>query len=123
MTDRFEVRPADLLAHAGHIGTVAAGVEQAQAAGGAVRAGSGAYGQLCAMVPAMLNVLQGELIDGIADSAASLRDMGDQVRLAARQYLLTETTSSRSRRPWTGSPATPPRSRPTPRPGATSAPA
>jgi hypothetical protein len=90
MTDRFEVRPGDLIAHAGHVDTVAAGVDEARAAGAAVRAGSEAYGQLCAMVPVLLNVLQSELIDGIADSAASLREMGDQVRLTAREYAATD---------------------------------
>jgi hypothetical protein len=90
MGDGFGVAPADLLAHGNHVHAVADGVEQALAAGRSVRAGGEAYGQLCSMVPVWLGVLQDALLDGVADSLASIRDTGDQVRAAAGTYDSTD---------------------------------
>ncbi|GAA0485878.1 hypothetical protein Ade02nite_09490 [Paractinoplanes deccanensis] len=90
MSGEFSVRPADLVAHGGHVEGVAAQVGEAAAAGRAVRAGAGAYGQLCAMVPAMLDVLQGDLVDGVADSAEALRDTAAKLRATAEHYDATD---------------------------------
>lgn len=99
MTGPIGVRPADLHAHGGHVQAVADGVEEALAAGRAVRAGSGAYGQLCLMVPVLLGALQDVLIDGIADAATAVRDTGDRVRAAADGYeRADEENASRLRR-------------------------
>ena len=92
MSDRIGVRPADLTAHAGRIEAIGDRVATARQAGDVVRAGAGAYGQLCVMVPVMLGVLQDLLIGGIGAAAGSLHDTGDRLRTAADAY---ETTDQR----------------------------
>jgi hypothetical protein len=92
MSDQIEVRPADLAAHAGRIETIGDRVATARRAGDVVRAGAGAYGQVCVMVPAMLGVLQDILVDGIDAAARSLQDTGCRLRTAAQAY---ETTDQR----------------------------
>ncbi|MEV4349513.1 type VII secretion target [Actinoplanes sp. NPDC049596] len=94
MSGEFSVRPADLAAHGGHVEDVAGQVDEAAAAGRAVQADAGAYGRLCAMVPAMLNVLQSVLVDGIGDSAGSLRDTGAKLRATAEHYDSTDQASA-----------------------------
>jgi Excreted virulence factor EspC, type VII ESX diderm len=84
--DGIAVRPADLAAHAGHLDSVAAGVTTAQQAGTAVRLDAGAYGQLCAVVPVLLGVLQDRLLDGIGTAAESLHDTGQRLRTIASHY-------------------------------------
>ncbi|WP_245923903.1 type VII secretion target [Paractinoplanes atraurantiacus] len=71
MSDRMSVRATELVTHAGHVEAVADGVATAAGAGRAVRAGNDAYGQLCVMVPAMLNALQDILVDGLDECAES----------------------------------------------------
>jgi hypothetical protein len=85
-TDRFGVRHAELITHAGQIEEVGGKVATAAAAGSAVRAGGDAYGKLCAMVPVVLNALQDVLIDGINAAAESLRDTGGRLRATATDY-------------------------------------
>lgn len=86
VTEQFGVRPADLVAHAGHVEAVGDRVANAGSAGAAVRAGAGAYGQLCSMVPVLLNGLHDVLIDGIGVAAQSLRDTGGRLRTVAGEY-------------------------------------
>ena len=74
------------MGHAGHVEAVADEVAAAAGAGRVVRAGSGAYGQLCVMVPAMLGVLQDILVDGLDECASSLRDTGARLRTTASEY-------------------------------------
>lgn len=90
MSDRIGVRPADLTAHAGHIEAIGDRVATARQAGDAVRAGAGAYGQLCVMVPVMLGVLQDVLVEAIGAAAASLDDTGVRLRSAAQAYEATD---------------------------------
>lgn len=97
MTD-FQVQPTDLYAHGSRVLAVADAVDEALSAGQAVRAGAGAYGQLCTLVPVLLGALQDALADGIADSARSLRDTGDALRAVAAGYELTDEDVSRSLR-------------------------
>ncbi len=94
MTGPFELRPADLHAHAGHVREVADDVDLASAAGRAVRAAPGAYGQLCAIVPVMLGALQDVLVDEIADSAEDLRRTAGLVRAAADGYERTDEANA-----------------------------
>jgi hypothetical protein len=68
---------------AGEVGT-------AKGAGEAVRVGSEAYGQLCQIVPALLNELQDLLLDGIGAAQESLHDTGDRLRTAAQGYQGTD---------------------------------
>lgn len=90
MTDQVGVRHAELVTHAGHVEAIADQVATAAGAGRAVRADNGAYGQLCVMVPAMLNVLQDILVDGLDEAAESLRDTGARLRTTAGEYEATD---------------------------------
>ena len=90
MSDRFGVRPADLVAHAGHVEAVGDRVGTAAQAGGAIRAGADAYGKLCVMVPVMLGALQDVLVDGIGAASDGLRDTGGRLRTAAQSYEATD---------------------------------
>jgi hypothetical protein len=89
-TDRFGVRHAELITHAGHVEDIAEKTKTAAGAGSAVRAGGDAYGQLCMMVPVMLNALQDVLIDGINAAAESLHDAGARLRATATEYEATD---------------------------------
>ena len=84
--DGIQVRPADLRAHAATIDTVADHVETAKQAGEAVRLDAGAYGQLCTIVPVLLNGLQALLIDGIDTAAHSVHDTAGRLRATADAY-------------------------------------
>jgi hypothetical protein len=86
MTNHFGVREADLVGHAGHVSAIGDQVSAAAQAGAATRAGTDAYGKLCAMVPVMLNALQDVLVDGIKAAADSLQDTGDRLRSTAQDY-------------------------------------
>lgn len=90
MSDQVAVRYTELVTHAGHVDGVADQVAVAAQAGSAVRAGGDAYGKLCAMVPVMLNVLQGSLIGGINAAATSLCDTGTRLRTTADDYASTD---------------------------------
>ena len=90
MPDQVRVRHAELIAHAGTVEAIGGRVSTAAAAGAAVRAGSDAYGMLCAMVPVMLNGLQDALVDGIRSAADSLHDTGARLRTAAAEYDTTD---------------------------------
>jgi len=90
MTDRVGVRHAELVTHAGHVEGIGDQVATAARAGAALRAGNDAYGQLCVMVPIMLNALQDVLVDGIDAAADSLHDTGVRLRITAAGYETTD---------------------------------
>jgi hypothetical protein len=90
MTDQVGVRHPELVTHAGHIEAIGDRVSTAASAGAAVRAGNGAYGKLCVIVPVMLNALQDVLVDGINSAAESLRDTGLRLRTTASDYEATD---------------------------------
>ena len=94
MSDRLSVRHTELVTHAGHVEAIAGRVATAAGAGRAVRADNGAYGQLCVMVPAMLNVLHDILVDGLDECAESLRDTGAKLRTTAGEYTASDTFSA-----------------------------
>jgi Excreted virulence factor EspC, type VII ESX diderm len=98
MTDQFEVRPQELVTHAGHVEAVAARVTTAAEAGAAVRPGSDAYGKLCVMVPVMLGALQDAVVDGIAAAAESLEDTGARLRATAESYAAIDARRRQSLR-------------------------
>jgi hypothetical protein len=83
---QFQVNSADLVAHAGQVDGIGDGLATAQQAGEAVRTDAGAYGQLCQIVPALLNGLQQQLIDGIATAARAAHDTADSLRAVAADY-------------------------------------
>jgi hypothetical protein len=86
MRDAVEVAPGDLRRHAGRLDAIADALTTAQQAGQAVRLGVGAYGQLCALLPPLLDGLQQVLVDGIDTAARSVRDTAGRVRAAADAY-------------------------------------
>ncbi|WLS44489.1 type VII secretion target [Micromonospora profundi] len=84
--DGIQVDPADLTAHAARLDRCAGGLDTAQQAGQHVRLGTDAYGQLCAMMPMMLDGLQRTLVDGITTAAGSVRDTAGRLRTGADRY-------------------------------------
>jgi hypothetical protein len=90
MSDQVGVRHAELITHAANVEAVAERVSTAAQAGATVQAGGDAYGKLCVMVPAMLNALQGVLVDGINAAADSLHDTGGRLRTTAGDYEATD---------------------------------
>ncbi|GIM89746.1 type VII secretion target [Paractinoplanes toevensis] len=86
MSGQVHVNSADLVSHAGHLDGIGDGLDQARQAGAVVRTDSGAYGQLCQIVPALLNILQTQVIDGISTAATSVHDTAEQVRAVAADY-------------------------------------
>jgi hypothetical protein len=85
-TDHVRVSPGDLVTHAGQIDGIGEQLATAQQAGSAVRVNTAAYGKLCQFVPALLNTLQDQIIDGIATAATSTHDTADALRSVAADY-------------------------------------
>jgi hypothetical protein len=83
---QVQVNSADLVAHAGQVDGIGDGLAIAQQAGAAVRTDAGAYGQLCQFVPALLSVLQSQVIEGIATAASSVHHTADALRSVAAAY-------------------------------------
>jgi hypothetical protein len=96
MSEHVSVRHTELITHAGHVEAVADTMATVAGAGRAVRADQGAYGQLCVMVPAMLNVLHDILVDGLDECSESLRDTGSKLRTTASEYGASDTSSANS---------------------------
>ncbi|MEU4216893.1 type VII secretion target [Actinoplanes sp. NPDC026623] len=87
-TDRggFEVNSATLVSHADRIDTIGDGLTAAGQAGQTAQTDTGAYGQLCQFVPALLNGLQQEMIDGMNTAAGSAHETADALRSVAAAY-------------------------------------
>ncbi|MEU4243590.1 type VII secretion target [Actinoplanes sp. NPDC026619] len=94
MTDQFSVITQDLAAHSRTVATIGDGVKEAGDAGGTVRAGGDAYGQICSFLPPLLGVLQDVLIQGIADSAADLQDTAGKLRATVDEYESVDANSA-----------------------------
>ncbi|GIF26692.1 acetylglutamate kinase [Actinoplanes tereljensis] len=86
MSGEVQVNSAELVTHAGRLDGIGDGLTTAKQAGEAVRTDSGAYGQLCQIVPALLNILQSQVIDGIGTAATSVHDTATEVRAVAADY-------------------------------------
>ncbi|MET7709905.1 type VII secretion target [Micromonospora sp. NPDC005413] len=84
--DGIQVDPADLTTHAARLDRCAGNLDTAQQAGQHVRLGTDAYGQLCAMMPTLLDGLQRALVDGIGTAAGSVRDTAGKLRTGADRY-------------------------------------
>lgn len=84
--DGIQVDPDDLIAHAARLDRCAGSLDTAQQAGQHVRLGTDAYGQLCAMMPVLLDGLQRTLVDGVGAAAASVRDTAGKLRVGADRY-------------------------------------
>jgi hypothetical protein len=86
MIGQLQVSSADLVTHAAQVDGIGARLTLAQQVGAAARTDAGAYGRLCQFVPALLNVLQSQVIDGIATAASSIHDTADALRSVAAAY-------------------------------------
>lgn len=93
--DGIHVRPEDLTAHAGHLDRAADRLDTARAAGQHVRLSADAYGQLCVLVPMLLDGLQRTLVDGIGAAAGSVRDSGERLRAGAARYRAADARAER----------------------------
>ncbi|BCJ62756.1 type VII secretion target [Micromonospora endophytica] len=93
--DGIHVRPEDLTAHAGHLDRIAERLDTTRAAGQHIRLGAGAYGQLCAMMPTLLDGLHRTLVDGIGTAAGSVRDTAGRLRVGADRYRASDARAAR----------------------------
>ncbi|MFF0658288.1 type VII secretion target [Micromonospora tulbaghiae] len=92
--DGLQVDPDDLTAHAAHLGRCADSIDTARHAGQHVRLSADAYGQLCAIMPVLLDGLQRTLTDGIGTAAASVRDTAEKVRSSAERYRASDARAA-----------------------------
>ncbi|MEU8072322.1 type VII secretion target [Micromonospora sp. NPDC049151] len=92
--DGLRVDPDDLTAHAAHLGRHADSIDTARQAGQHVMLSADAYGQLCAIMPVLLDGLQRTLTDGIGTAAASVRDTADRVRTSAERYRASDARAA-----------------------------
>ncbi|WP_431974797.1 type VII secretion target [Micromonospora haikouensis] len=84
--DGIRVDPGDLTTHAAHLERCADSLDTARQAGQHVRLGTDAYGQLCAIMPVLLDGLQQTLVGGVDAAARSARDTAGRLRSAAEGY-------------------------------------
>ncbi|MEU8190616.1 type VII secretion target [Micromonospora carbonacea] len=84
--DGIRVDPGDLTTHAAHLERCADSLDTARRAGQHVRLDADAYGQLCALMPALLDGLQQTLVGGVDAAARSARDTAGRLRSAAEGY-------------------------------------
>ncbi|WP_319460169.1 type VII secretion target [Micromonospora sp. RTP1Z1] len=87
----IDVVPTDLTAHAGHLDGIADALAVARQAGASVRLGADAYGQLCELMPVLLDQVQRVLVDGVGTAARSVGDTADRLRTVAARYRETDT--------------------------------
>jgi hypothetical protein len=84
--EQFQVKSSDLVSHAVEVNGIGDGLGAAKQAGEAVRVDTGAYGQLCQFVPAILNGLQSHVIEGLGAAVTSAHDTADALRSTAADY-------------------------------------
>ncbi|MEU4791435.1 type VII secretion target [Micromonospora tulbaghiae] len=92
--DGLQVDPDDLTAHAAHLDRCAGSIDTARQAGQHVRLSADAYGQLCAIMPVLLDGLQRTLTDGIGTAAASVRDTAGRLRSSAERYRASDARAA-----------------------------
>lgn len=91
--DEVAVVPAMLLRHAAGIEATASDVAQARQAGIAVRVDNAAYGQLCTIVPILINSLQDIVLDAIGAADTSLHETARRMRAVADAYAEADSVS------------------------------
>ncbi|MEV1143934.1 type VII secretion target [Micromonospora sp. NPDC049799] len=84
--DGIRVDPDDLIRHATRLDRSADDLDTARQAGQHVRLGTDAYGQLCAIMPLLLDGLQRTLVEGIGTAVGSVRDTAGRLRTSAANY-------------------------------------
>lgn len=93
--DGFHVDVEELSSHALHVETVAGHLDQSRSAVTVVRMDRMAYGLLCQVIPAVLDIVQETLDEAVQDNAAALHRTADDLRVTARHYADAEGLSSR----------------------------
>ncbi|MDG4810584.1 type VII secretion target [Micromonospora sp. WMMD1120] len=93
--DGIQVDPDDLSAHAARLDRCADSLDTARQAGQHVHLGADAYGQLCAVLPALLGSLHQTLVDGTGAAGGSVRDTADRLRQSADRYRHSDTRAQR----------------------------
>ncbi|MFC0506648.1 type VII secretion target [Micromonospora costi] len=91
--DAFQVDPDDLTAHAGRLDRQADSLDTARQAGQHVRLDADAYGQLCVLMPMLLDELQRTVVDAIGAAAESVRDTAGRLRNSAERYRAADAHS------------------------------
>jgi hypothetical protein len=91
---QFQVTSSDLGSHAARVDTIGDGLGVAKEAGEATRVDTGAYGQLCQLVPALLNDLQTRLVDGIGGAEAAAHETADALRATAADYETADSNAA-----------------------------
>jgi hypothetical protein len=92
--DDLTVLPDAVVVHGGHVNAVADQVAVAGQAGHVVRVDQDAYGQLCTIVPLMVNTLQDLVLDAIDTAAGSLHDTADRLSTVAAGYQETDEVAT-----------------------------
>jgi hypothetical protein len=92
--EEFQVDPGALISQAGETDRIGDGLTTASQAGEVVRTDVDAYGQLCQIVPALLNGLQEDMVDGMATAAQSLHDTAASLRAVAADYDATDSDAA-----------------------------
>jgi len=82
----LRVNAEHLRTHGAQLDRIGDRVEKARSAGDAVRLGADAYGQFCAVVPAIIGALQSVLNDVLVDARNSLFGSANQIRASAQLY-------------------------------------
>jgi hypothetical protein len=77
--------------HAGTVDNVASAVEMARSAVHEVTMDTGAYGQLCQFLPAILSPIFGMALDALQESMGALHETADKLRTAAGATQSTDT--------------------------------
>jgi hypothetical protein len=92
--DDLGVLPGAVVVHSGHVDTVADQIAVACEAGRTVRVDQNAYGQLCTIVPVMVNALQDLVLEAIDTAHGSLHETADRLRTAAGVYQQTDEAAA-----------------------------
>lgn len=90
----IRVDPGDLTAHAARLDHHADSLDTARHAGQHTRLSADAYGQLCAIMPTLLDGLQRILVGGVGAASESLRDTADRLRVSADRYRASDARAS-----------------------------
>jgi hypothetical protein len=84
--DGYRVELPAMTAHAGDLDHAAERVRSARSAAATVQLETGAYGGLLLWLPPLISYLQDTVISGLTDGEQAVREVAEDVRLAARGY-------------------------------------
>jgi hypothetical protein len=90
----FQVDAASLASHAHTVDGIGDHLATAAEASRVVQTDTDAYGQLCQLMPALLNGLQQAMVDGIATAAGAAHQTADAVRSVAAAYDGADTSAA-----------------------------